>query len=291
VRRLVLAASPDAPEAQWVSVAVTTSPEGAEATLHITGADGRTIEKRVKLGDDATLQLARNGDAAVVRWDEMAVAELPGTGALSHVGLEVDGPPVSLQDLTVFGPEVRDYVFGVAPTDWWVSAGTWEVAPRWACDRRWSWYAGWGSGDLAIWNKRPVEGDVAMEYHVGVKMEAPGGPETARCRDLNAVLCGDKSDPRSGYSFILGGDGGGKTQLLRNGVVVAEAPDIRVPAGYGVHHEWFHVRVARIGARVEMHFEGRPVLRYDDPDPLPGGYVGIWSKDNGILVPRVTIYR
>ena len=55
-----------------------------------------------------------------------------------------------------------------------------------------------------------------MEYHVGVKMDAPGGPETTRCRDLNAVLCGDKSDPRGGYSFIMGGDGAVKTRLLRS---------------------------------------------------------------------------
>ena len=155
-RAMILAASPGAPEAQWLSVAVATSPEGAEATLHITGADGRAIERRVELGEGGLLQLARKEDKATVRWGGASIAELPGTGALSHVGLEVDGPPVCVSDLTVFGPEVRDYVFGVAPTDWWVSAGTWEVAPRWACDRRWSWYAGWG-GDLAIWNKRPVQ--------------------------------------------------------------------------------------------------------------------------------------
>ncbi len=51
------------------------------------------------------------------------------------------------------------------------------------------------------------------------------------------------------------------------------------------------MRVARIGHRVEMDFEGRPVFRYHDPEPLPGGFVGLWSRDNGILVPRVTIYQ
>ena len=40
-----------------------------------------------------------------------------------------------------------------------------------------------------------------------------------------------------------------------------------------------------------MDFEGRPVIRYDDPDPLPGGYVGLWTRNSGVLVPRVTIYQ
>jgi Txe/YoeB family toxin of Txe-Axe toxin-antitoxin module len=73
--------------------------------------------------------------------------------------------------------------------------------------------------------------------------------------------------------------------------VVAEAPEVRVPAGYGVHHEWFRVRVAKVGSRIEMDLDGRPVFRYEDPEPLPGGYVGIWSRRNGIMVPRVTVYR
>ena len=126
---------------------------------------------------------------------------------------------------------------------------------------------------------------------MGVKMEAPGGPETARCRDLNAVLGGNKTDPRSGYSLILGGDGDVKTQLLRKGVVVAERPDIRVPGGWGIHHEWFRIRFARIGKRIEVDFDGRLVFRYDDPQPLPGGFIGLWSRDSGVMIPRVTVYR
>jgi hypothetical protein len=226
-----------------------------------------------------------------VLWNRNVIFSADQCGGLRAVGLEVEGPPVPASSIQVRAPEVRDYVFGVAPTDWLISAGTWEVASRWACDQRWSWFAGWGSGDAAVWNKRPVTGDVTMVYYVGVKMEAPGGPEMVRCRDLNATLCGDMKDPRRGYSFIMGGDGGVKTQLLRNGAVVAECPDIRVPGGYGIHHEWFQVRVARVGHRIEMDFEGRPVIRYDDPDPLPGGYVGLWTRNSGVLVPRVTIYQ
>ncbi|MGQ9731545.1 MAG: hypothetical protein ACUVX8_09770 [Candidatus Zipacnadales bacterium] len=112
-------------------------------------------------------------------------------------------------------------------------AGTWEIAARWACNTRWSWFAGWGENDVAAWNKHFFDGDVTVDYYVALKMDAPGGSETERCRDLNTVLCGDRNNVRSGYSFILGGDAGVKTQLLRNGVPVAQSTELRVPPGWG----------------------------------------------------------
>jgi hypothetical protein len=291
LRRLILAPSDTSPEGEWVSITARLQPGSKQATLTFTAPGKPPATREVTLAPGSSLAIAHRGNAVNVAGDEIPVFTLSTTSPFRRVGLEVNGPPVPAPSLRVRAPEVRDYVFGAAPTDWWVSSGTWEVTARWACDDRWSWFAGWGSGDAAIWNKQPIEGDVALEYYVGVKMEAPGGSETTRCRDLNAVICGDEKNPRSGYSFIVGGDDGVRTQLLRDGVVVAECPDIRVPNGYGIHHAWFHVRAARIGHRVELDFEGRPVFRYDDPHPLPGGYVGLWTRDSGMLVPRVTIYR
>jgi len=291
LRRLVLAPSATAPEAEWLTVTATMQPQAQQATVSLRAPGQAAVEKRVAGAAVGRLTLAREGDRVTVRWNKETLLQTACAQPLPCVGLEVMGPAVAVEAVTVRGPQVRDYMFGVAPVDWQASAGTWEVASRWACDKRWSWFAGWGTGDFAVWNKHRAEGDVALDYTVGIKMEAPGGAETTRCRDLNAVLCGDGANPRSGYSFILGGDGGLKTQLLRRGVVVAEAPDMRVPGGYGIHHEWFRVRVARVGSRVEADFEGRPVFRYNDPEPLPGGFVGLWSRDNGILVPRVTVYQ
>ena len=66
--------------------------------------------------------------------------------------------------------------------------------------------------------------------------------------------------------------------------------DIRVPPGFGVHQEWFHIRAARLGNRVELDLEGRPVFRWEDPNPLPGGHVGVWTHHSGVVVSRVTVY-
>lgn len=290
-RRIILAPDPSAGPSAWLVADISLQPGADSAELSFSAPGGKTTTTTLRFGQGGLLSLVRQGATTTALWNRDPVARADNTAALRRVGLEVVGPPVPVQALQVLAPEVRDYVFGVAPTDWHVSAGTWEVASRWACDSRWSWFAGWGEGDFAVWNKHAVDGDVALDWYVGVKMQAPGGRETTRCRDLNATLCGDQENPRSGYSFVLGGDDGVKTQLLRQGVVVAEAPDLRVPAGYGIHHDWFHVRAARVGRTVTLEFEGRPVLRYDDPEPLPGGYVGLWSRDSGILIPRVTIYR
>ncbi len=290
MRRLLLAPSNTAPEGEWLSVTAYLAPGSRQVRVALRQPGRQPAVRQVNLSLGRTLRLLRQGDAATVLWDQVPVFDVEGVGELRRVGLETDGPPVLVQSLQVRSPLVQDYMFGVAPTDWWASAGAWEVAARWACDPRWSWFAGWGEGEVVIWNKRRFPGDVVVDYYVGVKMNAPGGPETQRCRDLNTVLCGDRSDPHSGYSFILGGDGGVKTQLLRQGTVVAEHPHIRVPAGYSVHHRWFHVHAAKIGSSVELDFEGRPVFRYEDPDPLQGGYVGIWTRNSGILIPHVTIY-
>ncbi len=291
LRRVILAPSNTSPAGDWVSVTAYLPAGSKQATLTLSAPGKPSQTREVTIATGSLLAMAHRAQTVTVASDSGTVFTLQTAAVLRRVGLEVDGPPLVAQRLRVRAPEVRDYVFGAAPTDWWVSSGTWEVTARWACDNRWSWFAGWGSGDAAIWNKQPVQGDVVVEYFVGVKMEAPGGPETIRCRDLNAVLCGDQKDPRNGYSFILGGDDGVRTQLLRNGQVVAECPDIRVPNGYGIHHAWFPVRVAKLGSRIELDFDGRPVFRYDDPQPLPGGYVGLWTRDSGMLVPRVTIYR
>lgn len=291
LRRLILAPTTASPASEWLSVTATVEPQPRQALLALVVPGKEPVEKKVALTGPGRLALVREAEGVQVLWNKETVLRAAADAGPRAVGLEVQGAPVPAEGIQVISPQTRDYVFSVAPVDWHVAAGTWQIASRWACDSRWSWFAGWGDGDFSVWNKHRVDGDVTLDFYMGIKMEAPGGSETIRARDLNATLCGDMANPRSGYSFITGGDGGTKTQLLRNGVVVAEAPDLRVPSGYGVHHEWFHLRLARVGHRLEMDFEGRPVFCYDDPDPLPGGFVGLWSRDSGILVPRVTIYQ
>jgi len=287
-RSLIASASIDAPADERVTITV--AGHGANAELTLTAPGQKTTRKMVVVEPGGALALSRRGSSVRAVWAGRPIGKPATMKGPCRLAADIEGAPISVDALSATSPQVRDYVFGVAPTDWHVSHGSWEVAARWACDGRWSWLAGWGAEDAVIWNKHAVQGDVAVDYWVGTKMKAPGGPETKRCRDYNTVLCGDKASARSGYSFTIGGDGGAKTQLLRNGEVVAENADVRVPSGYNVHHRWFRVRASRIGHRVALEFEGHTVLEYEDPDPLPGGYVGLWTRNSGVLIPRVTIW-
>jgi len=267
-------------------------PKSPRVQVELLGRGKTVARKAVLLPKDAPgeLELARIGKRVVARWCGKALATGSEAGGDHSVGLELTGAAIYPADLTVASPNARDYTFAAAPSDWWTSSGDWEVTARWACDERWSWLCGQSDAIAAAWNKHRFAGDVVLDYYMAVKHKGPGGDETLRARDLNAALCGDGKDPNSGYSFVLGGDGGVVTSILKQGKVVAENPKARVPPGYAVHHQWHHIQVAKIGDTLTFALENRPVLTWTDPQPLQEGYVGVWTRHSAIMLPRVTIY-
>ncbi|MBM3499285.1 MAG: hypothetical protein FJX74_11515 [Armatimonadetes bacterium] len=58
-----------------------------------------------------------------------------------------------------------------------------------------------------------------------------------------------------------------------------------------LHKEWEHLRAERIGGTVRLLVDGKAILEYADPDPLPGGAVGLWTLDNGLTVARARVYH
>ena len=171
-----------------------------------------------------------------------------------------------------------------------MTSGTWELCNRWSCTPEWSWFGGTSTGTAAVWNKWRLCGDVTLDYYVGPRMvdRGPGRPKEV-CQDFNAVLCGDGRDVSRGYSFIIGqGDEGAVAKLLRNGQVVATNDAFRWYTA--AHNRWFNVRIEKRDATLTLRVEEQPILSWTDPDPLQEGYAGIWTRDNGILLPRVTIY-
>ena len=139
-RRLILAPSDVSGEGEWLSVTARMTPGSTVASLELALTGAKPFGKQAPLGAGQVLRLDRAGETVRVLWGDSAIYETRGVGALRRVAMEVDGPPVAVQSVQVVSPSVRDYVFGAAPTDWRSSAGTWEVAARWACDTRWSWF-------------------------------------------------------------------------------------------------------------------------------------------------------
>lgn len=189
--------------------------------------------------------------------------------------------------LSVLSANILNYSFDLAPVDWWVGDGKWDLITRWSCEPQWSWY-GCSFGDVSsIWHKRPLEGDAVMDVYLGIR--TPDGKPwwEDRTEQLNATLCGDGKDVKSGYSFVVGDTGGG-AKLYRAGKLVAENKEFKWYR-WG-HNRWQNVRVEKHGGRIELFVEGQQILRYDDPHPLPGGYPAVWTHDNAVVIPYVALY-
>jgi len=119
-------------------------------------------------------------------------------------------------------------------------------------------------------------------------MPAEGGKHTEKLTDINVGLLVNKTSLDSGYQFVLGGMNNTMTVLRRNGVQVA-ASDYRLPQA-GLHNDWTKVTLRHSANHVECWVWDTLVLQYDDLEPLSSGRVAVGTYQNGIIVPRITIF-
>jgi hypothetical protein len=199
------------------------------------------------------------------------------------------GVPLDLKGVNVRSRHTYDYTFHDAPVDWQPQSGVWEITSRWSCQPGWSWFGGWSEQVAAIWSKRRFSGDLVLEYYAAPKMDAVPEAYELRFRDLNATICGDGKRLNSGYSFIIGGWGNTKTAILRGDRVVAETAAYRLPPQGTGHRLWFYVRIEKRGNRLSLSVDNAPVLTYEDPNPLRGDRVALWTQNNGIMLARVAV--
>ena len=197
---------------------------------------------------------------------------------------------------------VYDYTFATAPTDWVPRGGIWESTNRWTCSPEWSWLGGTSSiGAAALWSKREFEGDITVEAYAAMKMGvAGGGNRYKNPNDINICVYGDGASLDSGYNFIMGGWLNSVTRIMKGSEVLAETrePEALLPSfadgmpndAYEFHRKWWALRAEKHGSRLRFHIDDQLVLEADDPDPIPGGRLAMWTHRNGIIVPRIKIY-
>jgi hypothetical protein len=230
----------------------------------------------------STFALRVNGKPAVVHND------LDGTLDCARVGVRLQGAVLCYDDLLLERPNVRTYTFSEAPSDWLVQRGTWEVTSRWTCSPGWTWLSGLDERHAGVQSKWSVEGDVVLDTYVGAKMmNTPAGRKEV-LQDIRLGICGRPGYLNAGYYFVIGAKGGAWTALQRDGLVVAETSDFVVPQG-SVHNDWLRLSVSKRGNEIALLCQGQPVLRYTDPNPLPGGPVSLGAYNNGLMFPRVTV--
>jgi len=188
-----------------------------------------------------------------------------------------------------------DYTFHRAPVDWVIQTGHWGIQNRWTCQPRWTWFGGQGEGTATIWHKASFKGDVVLDLFAAFKMDRPFDPPYRHPGDINVTICGDGQNLASGYTFVYAGWNNTWSRLLRESRVVAETqehllPDLRNDFAYqGLHIPWYHIRMAKQGNTIQCSVGDQIVLSYQDPDPLPGNRLALWTWKNGLLLARTRI--
>ena len=124
-------------------------------------------------------------------------------------------------------------------------------------------------------------------------MDLPTEPGYSDPSDLNVTICADGKNLCSGYSFVYAGDHNKQARMLRKEAAVGGSDKgvfIKpLSNNADVHRHWFETRIHKIGGHIQDYMDDKLLLEYDDPDPLPGASIAIWSYNNGMLISRVRI--
>ncbi|MGC9316472.1 MAG: hypothetical protein ACP5KN_00380, partial [Armatimonadota bacterium] len=239
------------------------------------------------------LSLRRVGNVIVAGVDGQTICQLrdpePLEG-LDRVGFRRDDAIIDPGDVAVLSSAVRTYTFEEAPVDWQAESGTWEVSTRWSCQPEWTWLAGWNQTGQALTHTRwRATGRQMIDVYVGAKMmpKPDGKGHYEELRDLHFGLCGDGEG--GGYHIVLGGQNNTVSSIRRNGTLVAQSTARSIPQSER-HNNWLLVTILRDGPTISARIWDREVLSFTDNRPLEGGVVSVGTENNGIIVPRVTIY-
>jgi len=210
----------------------------------------------------------------------------------TQLGFAVTHADLPAKAIEVQSDRFQD-AFEEAPIGWITQSGIWKVMARYSCSPQWNWFGGFGSGTPTAWNKYKLDGDQDVEVYLAVKMLYDDMREEYenRYRDLNMTICGDGRNLQSGYALIRAGHTakGMVTMLLRKGIVVKTStiPENLLPQDRSGHRKWYATRITKQGGEIAVYLDNRLAMTYTDPQPLSGGYVGIWTLNNGIMVGRV----
>jgi len=235
-----------------------------------------------------SFSLQRHGKLLLVwvNWRPvLSYADAQARPDLDTLGLDNGGQDLHLDDVAVRSDMVHDYTFETSPTDWAAESGDWKVCSRWSCTPGWAWFAGVNTGGPAMISTRQrYEGDLDLLTYISAKML----PGLERLSDLHVGLCANDTAATSGYHFVIGGAANTTTYLLREGKQVATS-SFRLSQA-GIHNDWLRLTVHKRGSKLSLWAWDSLVMEWDDPQPLSGGHVALGTENNGVLIPRVTIF-
>jgi len=228
----------------------------------------------------------------------LALAHQVGSNVMGKwAGFRRSGYSPGADDIHLTSDGILDHTFSGAPTAWRPGAGIWEVYDRWPCSRGWSWFGGRDEAGTPknpiLWSKDTWAGETVLQFWAALIMDMDHEPGYSDPSDINCTICADGENLCSGYSFIFAGDHNKGAKILRGNEVVAETNRGRfinpVSRNFAYHRHWFETRVHKVGGHLAYYMDNTLMLEYDDPNPLLGGDIAVWSYNNGILVSRIKI--
>lgn len=191
--------------------------------------------------------------------------------------------------------------FSTSPVEWRpAGAAVIEVTNRWQCDPRWTFFSLRNDRivgkSAALWSKRFYTGDVTVEFYFAIKMDRERGDAYRYARDINVTIGSDGSDLRKGCTFSLGGYNNSCSFISRDGTELRRVP-VKIPSTGDNHHHWYKFRAERKSGRltfqVDRLFESASdagaEITVDDPLPMSGNRIAIWTYDNAIMLSKVRI--
>jgi hypothetical protein len=205
-----------------------------------------------------------------------------------RLGFSTWGAALSLDKLTVEADGSRWDLAGFVPAS---QPTNLNVFPGWSCyGGNWidsadgSWTIGKGRGAKIVWDDHPFEnGEISVELRLQPNAAYKGG--------LIARVGEPKVGPDnwSGYDISL--------DVSRQTVVVADHRSNWLRLAEGACKvepgRWHHLRVVLEGPRIKVFVDGadRPQVEYVDAKPLPGGLVGLRTRESEIAYRNLTIKK
>ncbi|MFO7948257.1 MAG: hypothetical protein R6V19_15755 [Armatimonadota bacterium] len=227
------------------------------------------------------LKLWREGTTIVGQADDLGLSfddPKPLTG--TRCGAYATSSSFQIGRVTLSNRRALSYTFREVETDWQPRQGDWLVHSGMACIDWDYWLTGRGKPVAMTYNTHPQPNDLHIDFGVSEYTEGFSSGEHRHYPyyNISLVTCAQQRSMDSGYRFLIGGENGRVTRLLRRGEVVAETRDKRFHIQMGGHcnsPRAIHVVLTQKDRKITLYLNDMKALSYDDPDPLPGGFVGI----------------
>lgn len=197
----------------------------------------------------------------------------PASGILSFAATPIAAPPTVISINEVFDDEQLMKQWSGAQGDW--------VEEK----------ASGGAYDQIFWHRARFAGDVEIEAPIpdaaparpGVARAPSQGTNAAKSLALSFAKTHGSSKANNGYVALWRQAAGAhELALIREGETVAEATLEEAP---------MRLRLRKAGPRILLYVDDRPVLAYDDPEPLAGDEAA-WAAAGLSLDPgAVQIYH